>query len=45
MMRILNRQKLDVVNRTRSKPALPDRGGKFRPEFTERGLPEAAIMR
>ncbi len=44
MMKILNLEKLDVVNRTRSKPALPHRHGKFRPEFIERGLPEATIM-
>ena len=32
-MKILDRQKLDVTNKTRSNPALRDWRGQFTPEF------------
>jgi hypothetical protein len=35
-MKTLDRQKLDVVNKTRSNPALWDRRGQFTPEFVAR---------
>ena len=34
-MKTLDRQKLDVVNKTRSNPALRDWRGQFTPEFVE----------
>ena len=35
-MKTLDRQKLDVTNKTRSNPALRDWRGQFTPEFVER---------
>jgi hypothetical protein len=35
-MTALDRQKLDVVNQTRSNPALGERRGQFPPEFVAR---------
>ena len=41
-MRILDRQKLDVVNKTRSNPALRDWRGQSTPEFVAQDLRVAA---
>ena len=37
-MKTLDRQKLDVVNKTRSNPALRDWRGQFTPEFVRQGV-------
>jgi len=39
-MKTLDRQKLDVVNKTRSNPALQDWSGQFTPEFVGLDLRE-----
>lgn len=40
-MKTLDRQKLDVVNKTRNSPALRDWRGQFTPKFVERDLRDA----
>ena len=40
-MKTLDRQKLDVVHKTRSNPALRDWSGQFTPEFVASLLDEA----
>jgi hypothetical protein len=40
-MKTLDRQKLEVTNRTRSNPVLRDWCGQFTPEFAVRDLREA----
>lgn len=43
-MKPLARQKLDVVNQTRSNPALRDWRGQFTPEFVARDLRGPGIL-